>query len=144
MATVLATQHASACLAHTSAARSSRRHSAAAAAAAAGGLASRQQLPCRSGAVQPQQQRQRRRGGLVVTAAVKVAKGKQILCNKTLRAKEGSGEAVGKLCAELAAAAKERISDRTSGVLAYEYSEVGAGRLLLVGAGLAREPGKGE
>ncbi|KAL4425500.1 hypothetical protein ABPG75_009516 [Micractinium tetrahymenae] len=69
----------------------------------------------------PQQQRQR--GRLVVTAAVKVQKGKQILCNKTLKAKEGSAEAVQQLCSDVAAFSKQRLADRRSGVLAFEMSE---------------------
>lgn len=70
----------------------------------------------------PQQQRQRRR--LVVTAAVKIQKGKQILCNKTLKAKDGSAEAVQQLCSDVAAFSQQRMADRRSGVLAFEMSEV--------------------
>ncbi|KAL4419412.1 hypothetical protein ABPG77_003386 [Micractinium sp. CCAP 211/92] len=66
---------------------------------------------------------QRHRGRLVVTAAVKVQKGKQILCNKTLKAKEGSAEAVQQLCSDVAAFSQLRMADRRSGVLAFEMSE---------------------
>lgn len=68
-------------------------------------------------------QSQCQRGRLVVTAAVKVQKGKQILCNKTLKAKEGSAEAVQQLCSDVAAFSQQRMADRRSGVLAFEMSE---------------------
>jgi hypothetical protein len=61
-----------------------------------------------------------------VTAAVKVSKGKQVLCNKVLKAKEGRGPEVQALCDTVAAFSKQRMADRAAGILAFEVSEVGA------------------
>ena len=66
----------------------------------------------------------RGRGRLLVTAAIKVRKGKQVLCNKTLKAKEGSEAAVAQLCEGMAEWSRERMADRGSGVLAFQFSEV--------------------
>ncbi|EFN57801.1 hypothetical protein CHLNCDRAFT_143165 [Chlorella variabilis] len=65
----------------------------------------------------------RGRGRLLVTAAIKVRKGKQVLCNKTLKAKEGSEAAVAQLCEGMAEWSRERMADRGSGVLAFQFSE---------------------
>lgn len=68
------------------------------------------------------------RGRLVVTAAVKVQKGKQMLCSKTMKAKEGHEEQLRQLCQGVADFSRQRIADRGSGVLAFELSEVRLGR----------------
>lgn len=64
------------------------------------------------------------RGRLVVTAAVKVQKGKQMLCSKTMKAKEGHEDQLRQLCQGVADFSRQRISDRSAGVLAFELSEV--------------------
>lgn len=64
------------------------------------------------------------RGRLVVTAAVKVQKGKQILCSKTMKAKEGHEEQLRQLCQGVADFSRQRMPDRSAGVLAFEVSEV--------------------
>lgn len=66
----------------------------------------------------------RSRGRLLVTAAVKVQKGKQMLCSKTLRAKEGEEAKVEELCRKVSEYSRGRMADRTSGVLAFELSQV--------------------
>ncbi|PRW59260.1 antibiotic biosynthesis monooxygenase [Chlorella sorokiniana] len=63
------------------------------------------------------------RGRLVVTAAVKVQKGKQMLCSKTMKAKEGHEEQLRQLCQGVADFSRQRIADRSAGVLAFELSE---------------------
>jgi hypothetical protein len=66
----------------------------------------------------------RSRGRLLVTAAIKVRKGKQVLCNKTLKAKEGNESEVAALCQHIAEWSRGRMADRGSGVLAFQFSEV--------------------
>ncbi|KAI3438791.1 hypothetical protein D9Q98_001208 [Chlorella vulgaris] len=65
----------------------------------------------------------RSRGRLLVTAAIKVRKGKQVLCNKTLKAKEGNESEVAALCQDIAEWSRGRMADRGSGVLAFQFSE---------------------
>ena len=65
----------------------------------------------------------RGRGRLLVCAAVKVQKGKQMLCSKTLRAKEGHEAQVEELCRKVADFSRQRMADRSSGVLAFELSQ---------------------
>ena len=73
---------------------------------------------------QQHQQHQQRRGRLLVTAAVKINKGKQILCNKTLRAREGQAAEVERLCQGVAEFSRQRMAEGGSGILAFEVSQV--------------------
>lgn len=91
------------------------------AAAAAAAVLQRRQRPAAGGGSGG-------RGRLVVTAAVKVQKGKQMLCSKTMKAKEGHEEQLRQLCQGVADFSRQRIADRGSGVLAFELSEVRLGR----------------
>lgn len=55
--------------------------------------------------------------------AVKVVKAKQVLCNKTLRCKEGQAEAVLALAAPLVEWSREVMKDRSSGLKSFEVSQ---------------------
>ena len=59
-------------------------------------------------------------------AALKVTKGKQVLCSKTLEAKEGEEARVWELCQDVTAWSLECMAAREAGIIAFESSQARA------------------
>lgn len=70
----------------------------------------------------------RRRRRITITPLPPPRLHPQMLCSKTLKAKTGQEEQVQELCKGVADFSRQRIADRSSGVLAYEFSQVQAGQ----------------
>ena len=71
----------------------------------------------------------RQRGHLHVVAAVKKSSSRNVACSKTLIALPGAETTVEALCQKVVEFSKERASDRSSGLLAFDCSKVGPSSL---------------
>jgi hypothetical protein len=70
------------------------------------------------------QQQARSRGTLLVSAAIKKSTNVNVVCSKTLVAKEGQEQRVLEMCQSVTEFSKQRKSDRAAGILSFDFSQV--------------------